>query len=286
MPLSSPLSATGSKSISDAELAAHAREIRKAALRMSFESHTSHIGCALSFADILATLYFRVLRLDPGDPKAPERDRVILSKGHGVVGLYAALGERGFFPRERYGEYCREGSVMASHIVRGAVPGAETSGGSGGHGLSLGVGMALALKQQGLPSRVFVVSGDGEIEEGSVWEAALFAGVHRLSNLILVIDHNHLQDGTDGSHIEQILDLAPLDRKFEAFRWSADVVDGHDYGALAQSLSRPTDGPHVVIAHTVKGKGVGFMEGDGLWHGKVPSRQEYEVAIKELDHAF
>lgn len=271
-----------SGALSYQDLASHAREIRKNSVTMSYESKTSHVGCALSFADILAVLYFRVLHIDPKHPDAPDRDRVILSKGHGVVGLYAALAERGFFPKERFNDYCRDGSPLASHIVRGVVPGAETSNGSGGHGLPLGVGMAVGLRSQKLFSRVLVLSGDGELEEGSVWEAALFAGQHKLSNLIMIVDQNHLQDGTDGLRVDDILNLAPLDEKFKAFGWDTDVVDGHNFEELIAATNKKTARPHAIIANTIKGKGVSFMEGRGEWHGKVPSPEQYEIAMKEL----
>jgi transketolase len=262
--------------------AEHAREIRKMAVTMSYESKTSHVGCALSFADILTALYFDVLNLDPKHPDAPDRDRVILSKGHAVVGLYAALAERGFFPKEKLKEYCQDGSRLASHIVRGVVPGAETSNGSGGHGLPLAVGMAVALRNQNLPSRIIVLSGDGELEEGSVWEAALFAGHHKLSNLLMVVDRNNFQDGTSGSRVEQILDLEPLDEKFKAFGFEVDFVDGHDFNALISVLSKSSEKPRVVIANTIKGRGVSFMEGRGEWHNKAPNQEQYETAMKDL----
>jgi transketolase len=264
------------------ELADHAREIRKNSVTMSYESKTSHVGCALSFADILSALYFNVAHIDPKDPDAPDRDRIILSKGHGVVGLYAALGERGFFPKSKFSEYCREGSTLASHVVHKAVPGAETSGGSGGHGLPIGVGMAVGLRNQKFNSRVIVLSGDGELEEGSVWEALLFAAHHKLSNLVFVVDKNNLQDGTDGLHVSDILNLDPLDEKFRAFGWDVDVVDGHSFDELITAFDKKTEGPHAIIANTIKGKGVSFMENIGIWHGKVPSDEQYAQAMKEL----
>ncbi len=266
----------------NAELAEHAKNIRRLAMKMSFESKTSHIGCALSFADIITALYFRVANLDPKNPEDPSRDRILLSKGHAVVGLYAALAERGFFPKERLDDYCQDGSRLASHIVYKAVPGAETSAGSGGHGLPIGVGMAVALKNQGKDSRVFVLSGDGELEEGSVWEAAMFGGYHKLANLTLVIDHNHFQDGTSGSNLEQILDLSPLDGKFASFGWETEIIDGHDFDALTAALTKRSDRPRVIIAETIKGKGVSFMERDGVWHNKVPSAEQFAIAMQDL----
>lgn len=268
--------------ISNTELSLHAKEIRKNSVTMSYESKTSHVGCALSFADILTVLYFRVANITPKDPKAPDRDRIILSKGHGVVGMYAALAERGFFPKEKLAEYCREGSILASHIVKDALPGAETSNGSLGHGLSMGVGMAIALKNQGLASRVFVLAGDGEMQEGSMWEGAMFAGTHELSNITVVVDENHFQDGGDGLRVEQIVAVGPLDDKFRSFGWDVDVINGHDFDELTAALSKKGNRPRAVIARTVKGKGVSYMENRGEWHGKVPSPEQYELAMKEL----
>lgn len=265
-----------------ADLKERARAIRRLAVMMSYESKTSHVGCALSFADILAALYFRVANVNPERPDDPRRDRVLLSKGHAVAGLYGALAERGFFPKEKLKEYCRDGSKLASHIVRGAVPGAETSSGSGGHGLSLGVGVAIALRNQKLPSRVFVLSGDGELQEGSVWEAALFAASQKLSNIVLVVDRNNFQDGSDGLRADEIVNLGSLDEKFKAFGWDAAVVDGHSFEELIPALEKMGDKPYAIVANTVKGKGVSYMEGRGEWHGKVPDDEQYAIAMKEL----
>ncbi len=264
------------------ELAEHAKNIRRLAIKMSFESKTSHIGCALSFADIITTIYFQTAKLDIAHPEDPARDRVLLSKGHAVVGLYAALAERGFFPKERLDGYCKDGSNLASHVVYKAVPGAETSAGSGGHALPIAAGMAVALKNRNINSRIFVLSGDGELEEGSVWEAALFAGHHRYSNLTMIVDRNHFQDGTSGSNLEQILDLEPLDKKFQSFGWETETVDGHDFDAMIAAFAKISSRPRAIIAETVKGKGVSFMEHDGIWHNKVPNAEQYEIAMKDL----
>jgi transketolase len=265
-----------------AELEKHARSIRRTVVEIIYRAKASHIGCCLSSADILTALYFEALKVDPENPSAPHRDRFVLSKGHAVAACYATLAERGFFDREKLQEYGQDGTVLASHIVHGVMPGVETSNGSGGHGLSLGVGMAIAARNQKFSSRIFVLSGDGELQEGSVWEAALFAGFHKLSNLTLIIDHNHLQDGTDGLRVEEILNLSPLDEKWRAFRWDVDIVDGHNFGELISALNKKTHGPHVVIANTIKGKGVSYMENRGEWHGKCPNEEQYQLAMKEL----
>jgi len=264
------------------KLESAAKNIRREIVEMVYRAKSSHIGCALSAADILTALYFESMNVDPKDPEMKGRDRLIVSKGHGVTALYAVLAERGFFPKDKLEEYGTDGTRLASHVVRGVVPGAETSSGSGGHGLSLGIGMALAESQKNSGARVFVVSGDGELEEGSVWEAILFAGFHRLSNLTLVVDRNDFQDGKDGLRVSEILDLNPLDDKFRAFGWEVSTVHGHDFDELVPILGKSFDKPNVIIANTIKGKGVSFMEGDGKWHGSSPNEEEYKKAVKEL----
>ena len=266
----------------NSELAQKAKAIRRTILELIFQAKASHVGCSLSVVDILTTLYFGVMKVNPSNSKMPERDRLILSKGHAVTALYATLAEKGFFSREELNSYGKDGTRLASHVVMNAVPGIETSGGSGGHGLSLGVGMALAARAAQNQARVFVVSGDGELEEGSVWEAALSAQAHNLDNLILVIDRNFLQDGQDGNTTEQILKLEPLDQKFESFGWEVESVDGHDFEQLLEALKRRSYKPRVIIAKTMKGKGVSFMEGKAEWHGKSPDQEQYEQALKEL----
>lgn len=265
------------------ELQATAKKIRREIVEMIYSAKSSHVGCALSSADIWTALYFGgVMNIDPKNADAPDRDRLVLSKGHGVSAFYATLSERGFFSKEKVKEYGTDGTELASHIVRGSLPGAETSNGSGGHGLSLGAGMALAAKIKKEDYHVFVLSGDGELEEGSVWEAALFAGFKNLDNLTLIIDRNHLQDGKDGLRTDTILDLEPLAKKFETFHWDVDVVNGHNFDELIPVLKKSGSRPRVVIAETIKGKGVSFMEDIGDWHGKCPDDEEYKIAMKEL----
>lgn len=260
-----------------------AKRLRADALRMIHRAGASHAGTCLSMADILAVLYGRVLRVDPGRPGWPDRDRFILSKGHGAAIVYAALAGRGFFPREWLDGYCRDGSPLGGHICHQGVPGVEVSTGSLGHGLPVGCGMALAGKRDGRPYRVFVLLSDGELDEGSNWEAALFAPHHRLDNLVVVIDHNKIQ--SYGS-VAEVLDLAPLADKWRAFRWDVREIDGHDHAQIEDALTRPSaepGRPTAVVAHTVKGKGVSFMEGQLLWHYRPPDAGQLELALGELE---
>lgn len=264
------------------ELTTTAKEVRRGIVEMIYRAKSSHIGCSLSAADILVSLYFRVMNIDPAHPEKADRDRFVLSKGHAVSAVYNTLAARGFFPKERLEAYGTNGTNLASHIVRNAVPGAETSNGSGGHGLPLGVGMALAARSEGASWRTFVLSGDGEMEEGSVWEALLFGATHKLSNLTLIIDRNNLQDGADGLRSNEVLNMDPLDEKLRAFGWDAETVDGHNFEELIPALQKQTEKPRAIIAKTVKGRGVSFMENHGEWHGKCPDAEQYAVAIKEL----
>ena len=262
--------------------AAYARAIRASALKMVHEAKASHIGTCLSMADLLAVLYGRVLRLDPSRPGWLERDRFILSKGHGAAAYFAALAHRGFFPAAWLDDYCKNGSKLAGHVVRRGVPGVELATGSLGHGLSVGCGLALAARQQGAGYRTFVLLSDGECDEGSVWEAALFAGHHHLDRLVAVIDHNKIQ--SFGS-VKEVLDLAPFADKWRAFRWAVREIDGHDHAAVLKALSEipaASGQPTAVIAHTIKGKGVRFMEEKLLWHYRSPDAQQLAAALAEV----
>jgi len=257
------------------------RRIRQSALRMVHKAGASHIGSCLSAADILAVLYGRVLRIDPARPDWPNRDRFILSKGHAAAALYAALAERGFFPCERLATYCENGSELTGHVNH-AVPGVEVSTGSLGHGLPIGCGMALAAKRGGLGWRTFVLLSDGECDEGSTWEAALFAPHHKLDNLVAIVDYNKIQ--SFGS-VKDVLDLAPLADKWRAFRWEVHEVDGHDHREIEEALraaAAAAGRPTAVIAHTVKGKGVSYMEDKLTWHYKSPDDGQLDQAIREL----
>jgi len=260
-----------------------AKNIRRKIVDMIYRAQSSHVGCSLSSADIWTALYFGgVMNISPDTFEDENRDRLVLSKGHGVSAFYATLSERGFFGDEILKEYGKDGTTLASHIVKDVLPGAETSNGSGGHGLSLGVGMAKAAKIRDLSYRTFVLSGDGEMEEGSVWEAMLFAGQHKLDNLVLIVDRNHLQDGKDGQRTEDILDIEDLEKKAEAFKWDSVRVDGHSFDELIPALKETSDKPRMIIAETIKGKGVSYMEDRGEWHGKAPDEDEYKIAMEEL----
>ncbi len=267
----------------DVELRSLARKLRAHSLRMVSQAKTSHIGSCLSVADILAVLYGHVLRLDPKSPTWAGRDRLIMSKGHAAAVTYAAVAEAGFMPLDRLDEYARNGGQLYGHVTHAGVPGVELSSGSLGHGLPVGVGMALSGARDRRSWRVFVVMSDGEMDEGSNWEAILFAGHHRLENLIVVVDYNKIQSL---DLVEKTLNLEPLADKFRAFGWSAVEVDGHDVKALRKALDstpREPGRPTVVIAHTVKGKGVSWMEGKVLWHYRPPTEEELAQALAELE---
>lgn len=260
-----------------------ARAIRAHALRMVYRSHASHIGTCLSVADLLAVLYACVLRVDPQNPQWEERDRFIMSKGHAAAITYAALAERGFFPLQWLNSYCEDGSKLGGHVTRYGMPGVELSTGSLGHGLPVGCGMALAGKRDAKSYRVFVLISDGELDEGSNWEAALFAAHHRLDNLLVIVDYNKIQSfGT----VEEVLDLQPLAEKWRAFRWAVREIDGHDYAQIEDALvSAPfaSGRPGVIIAHTVKGKGVSFAEDTYVWHSNTVSDEIFARALAELE---
>lgn len=264
------------------ELARLAREVRGELVAMSHRAGTPHLGSALSCVDILVGLYGRVLRIDPGRPSDPARDRFILSKGHAATALYAVLARRGFFPGEWLETFAREGAPLAEQPAPGCAPGVEWATGSLGHGLPVGVGMALANRLSGRPGRVFVCLSDGECNEGTVWEAALFAPAHRLDRLAVVIDYNKWQ-ATGRS--DEVMALPDLRTKWEAFGWSAREVDGHDLKALVEALGGVPDGsgrPVAVVAHTVKGRGVSFMEDDNNWHYRIPKSEEVAEARRQL----
>lgn len=257
--------------------------IRRHGLEMTHLSRGSHIGAIFSLAEIMATLYTGVLNVNPANPKWPERDRLILSKGHAGAAVYAALAERGFFPVEELSTHYANGSRLSGHVSHKGVPGVEFSTGSLGHGLAVAAGMALGGKMDGEAWRVYAVLGDGECDEGSVWEAALQARQYKLDNLIAVIDRNRMQS-LDFS--ENTIALEPFADKWRAFGWHTQVCDGHDVDALraAFDAAKANVGcPSVIIAETTKGKGVSFMENDILWHYRTPQGEEYEAALRELE---
>jgi transketolase len=264
------------------EMERAAREVRGTLVDMSYTAKTPHLGSALSCVDILVAAYWGALTVDPARPDAPDRDRIILSKGHAGTTLYAALFHRGYFGRDLMDDYAKPGAALAEHPVYGSAPGIEMSTGSLGHGLSVGLGMALASRIRQIPYRVCVVMSDGECNEGSVWEAAMLAPSLKLENLIVVIDYNKWQ-ATDRSN--EVMALSPLRDKWQAFGWNAQEVDGHDVAALAERMRATADGtgrPLALVAHTVKGKGVSFMEDDNNWHYAIPNAEQAAAARKEL----
>lgn len=265
-----------------AELESLARRVRGRLVEMSHAARAPHLGSSLSCVELLVAAYFGALRVDPEQPRDPLRDRFILSKGHAAPALYAVLAERGFFPPDWLATFGKAGSRLPEQLSPGCVPGVEVATGSLGHGLSLGAGMALAGRLQQRDYRVLVVLSDGECNEGSVWEAAMFAAARRLSNLLAVVDYNRWQ-ATGRS--DEILALRPLADKWAAFGWHVTEVAGHDLTALGEQMSPQklmADRPACIIARTVKGRGVSFMEDDNNWHYRIPTADEVLAARREL----
>lgn len=259
-----------------------AKEIRKKSLRMVYQAKASHIGGALSMVDILSVLYSSVLKYDSSDPHWSERDRFILSKGHSCVSFYSTLALCGFFPLEELNEYGNNGSRLLSHTTH-YVPGVELSAGSLGHGFPVACGVALAAKRKKENYQTFVLVGDGEMDEGSNWEALLFAAHFELDNLCLIIDYNKIQSL---GATNDVLKLEPLKSKLEAFNWNVLQVDGHNHDEILQAFTNAAkvkNKPTVIIADTIKGKGVSFMENQLLWHYKSPSEEQYNQAIEEIE---
>src|SRR5690242_14973630 len=255
--------------------------LRKLVVRALEGGERGHIGSSMSLIEIMRVLYDDILRYRPSEPEWRDRDRMILSKGHGCIALYVMLADKGFFPLDTLDTFCRRDSILGGHPEAGKVPGVEASTGALGHGLSIGVGTALAMRMQKRDSRVIVVLGDGEIDEGSVWEAAMCAGKHRLSNLTAVIDYNKVQSA---GPTHEIQDLEPLADKWRAFNFAVTEVDGHDVAALRAALRRlplALDKPSVVICHTVKGKGLPFAENDANWHHKAKIPPELVIDMNE-----
>lgn len=246
---------------------------------------SGHPGGSLSCADILTYLYFKHMNIDPQNPKADNRDRFVLSKGHAAPALYSVLANRGYFDASELNKLRHIGSMLQGHPDMKHIPGVDMSSGSLGQGISAAVGMALSSKHFGSGFNVYTVLGDGEIEEGQVWEAAMFAGNKKLSNLTAFIDYNNLQiDGT----IEEVNSAMPIDKKFEAFNWYTIVIDGHDFEQIEAALkeAETVDKPVAIIANTVKGKGVSYMENAVNWHGAAPNDELYEQAVSELNAAL
>ena len=265
------------------ELQKTANEIRKGIVSGVHAAKAGHPGGSLSAADIFTYLYFEEMNVDPKNPKDPDRDRFVLSKGHTAPGLYAALAEKGYFPKEDLLTLRHLGSYLQGHPDMKHIPGVDMSSGSLGQGISAAVGMALAAKLSNEDYRVYTLLGDGEIQEGQVWEASMLAGSRKLDNLVVIVDNNNLQiDGT----IEEVNSPYPIDKKFEAFNFHVITINGNDMDEIAAALkeARETKGmPTAIIAKTVKGKGVSFMENVCDWHGKAPNDEQYEVAMADLE---
>jgi len=260
-----------------------AKRIRIHAVKMTAHGKSSHVGSVLSIADILAVLYNDILRVKPAQPDWKDRDRFILSKGHAGAGVYAVLAEKEFFPTEILNTHCQNGSSFSGHISHLGIPGVELSTGSLGHGLSVGVGLALAAKMDKKDYRTFVVMSDGECDEGSNWEAILFSSHHKLDNLIAIIDYNKIQSIAP---VKDTIGLEPFADKFISFGWNVSTVDGHNIDDLKHTLSAVPlckNKPSVIIANTIKGKGISFMENKVLWHYRSPQGEELERALKELE---
>lgn len=265
------------------KLALTACEVRKGIIEGVFNAKSGHPGGSLSIAEVLTYLYVKELRVDPKDPKKEDRDRFVLSKGHAAPALYAILAERGFFPKEDLKTLRKPDSYLQGHPNMNYVPGVDMSTGSLGQGISAAVGMALASKLQGDPFRVYCIVGDGELGEGQVWEASMFAAAKHLNTLTVFVDNNNLQ--IDGS-IEEVNSPYPIPEKFEAFGFNVIEIDGHDYDAIeaaVEAAKRETEKPTAVIMKTIKGKGVSYMEDAVGWHGSAPNAEQYAAAMEELN---
>ena len=267
------------------ELEKMANEIRKDIVTAVHSAKSGHPGGSLSAADIYTYLYFEEMNVDPANPKWEDRDRFVLSKGHVAPGLYSTLAEKGYFPKEDLKTLRHTGSYLQGHPDMKHIPGIDMSSGSLGQGVSVAVGMAAAGKYDKKDYRVYTLTGDGEIQEGQIWEAAMWAGHRKLDNLVVIVDNNNLQ--IDGS-IEDVCSPYPIDKKFEAFNFHVINIDGNDFDQIRAAFkeARETKGmPTAIIAKTVKGKGVSFMENAAGWHGKAPNDEEYEIAMADLEKA-
>ena len=267
------------------ELQKIAVKVRMGIIEGVHSAKAGHPGGSLSCTDILTFLYFEKMNINPAAPKMPERDRFVLSKGHAAPALYSVLAHRGFFDTEMLTTLRQIGSILQGHPDMKHIPGVDMSTGSLGQGISCAVGMALSAKHFNEKYKVYSVLGDGEIEEGQVWEAAMFAANKKLSNLTIFVDYNNLQiDGT----IEEVNSPYPIDKKFEAFNWHTITIDGHDFDQIEAALSEAAtiDNPVAIIANTVKGKGVSYMENNVAWHGTAPNDEQYEAAMQELKNAY
>ena len=262
-----------------------ANEIRKSIVTAVHSAKAGHPGGSLSAADIFTYLYFEEMNIDPADPKKADRDRFVLSKGHTSPGLYSALAQRGYFPKEDLKTLRHTGSYLQGHPDMKHIPGVDMSSGSLGQGISAAVGMAIAEKLSGADYRVYTMLGDGEIQEGQVWEASMLAAHKKLDNLVVIVDNNNLQ--IDGA-IDEVNSPYPIDKKFEAFNFHVINIDGNDFDQIDAAFkeARTVKGqPTAIIAKTLKGKGVSYMEGQAGWHGKAPNDEEYKIAMEELEKA-
>ena len=267
------------------ELSKIANEVRKGVIKSTHAAKSGHPGGSLSVADIMTYLYFEEMNVDPKNPKWADRDRLVLSKGHVAPALYATLAEKGFLPKEDLLTLRHVGSYLQGHPDMKGIPGVDMSSGSLGQGVSCAAGMALAAKLDNKDYRVYAITGDGEIEEGQIWEAAMFAGFRKLDNLVVIVDNNNLQ--IDGA-IDEVCSPYPIDKKFEAFNFHTIVIDGNNFEEIRAALkeARETKGmPTAIIARTTKGKGVSFMENNVGWHGKGPNDEECKIALEELEKA-
>lgn len=265
------------------ELSIIANKVRKNALTAVYSAKSGHPGGSLSIADILTYLYFEAMNIDPKNPKNPDRDRFVLSKGHTAPALYSVLAERGYFPTEDIKTFRNISSYLQGHPDMKGVPGVDMSTGSLGQGISAAGGMALSAKLDNKDFRVYTILGDGELEEGQVWEQAMFASHYKLDNLTAFIDFNGLQ--IDGD-ITKVMNPTPIDKKFEAFGWNVIVCDAHDFNSLEKAVNdaKATKGkPTAVIMKSIKGKNVSFMENEASWHGAAPNEEQYNQAMAELD---
>jgi transketolase len=263
-------------------LVSNSKEIRKNIIEMIYEAKSGHPGGALSCADIITYLYFEKMKVNVKDPQDVDRDRFVLSKGHAAPALYAALAQKGFFPKEELKKLRKIGALLQGHPDAKHIPGVDVSTGSLGQGISNAVGMALGLKLEGKKSKVYVVLGDGELQEGLVWEAAMSAAHYKLDNLVAVIDYNGLQ--IDGKN-EDVMGISPLDEKWRSFGWKVISCDGHDYEDLDKAFNEADKAqgtPVIIIANTIKGKGVSFMENQAGWHGQAPNLEQKEKAVNEI----
>ncbi len=264
----------------------YAYKARKHAITGIYNAAAGHPGGSLSIADILAVLYFEKMNIDPQNPKMADRDRFVLSKGHCAPALYGILAERGYFPVEQCATLRKIDSIMQGHPDMKNIPGIDMSTGSLGQGISAACGMALSAKLDKKDFKVYTILGDGEIEEGQVWEAAMFAAHYKLDNLIAFVDNNGLQ--IDGD-IAEVMSSYPIDKKFESFNWNVLTIDAHDYDQIRDAIDKalvPNGKPTMIIAKSIKGKGVSFMENQASWHGAAPNAEQYKQAIEELDAAI